>query len=83
MNTRRSRATDKHAEQIGINCAVVLSTILIITYLLLTTLAKTACSPAARLVPATSSLHSPYQHLQDRPASEQAGELASYYRENF
>lgn len=83
MNTRRSKATDKHAEQIGINCATVLSIVVLLTYLLLTTLAKTACAPAVHLVPATSSLHSPYQQPQNWPASEQAGELARFYRENF
>ena len=83
MNTRRSNATDKHAEQLGINCATVLSIVLILTYLLLTTIAKTACAPAVHLVPATFSLHSPCQQPQDWPASEQAGELARYYKENF
>ena len=83
MNSRRSKATDQYAEQIGINCAIVLSIVLFISCLLLTTLAKSACAPAVHLVPATSSLHSPNQQHEDRPSSEQAGEMARFYRENF
>jgi hypothetical protein len=83
MNRRRSHATDKQAEQIGINCGIVLSIVVLMSWLLLSTLAKTACAPAVRLVPAYSSLLPPYQQAQHWPASEQAGELARYYRENF
>lgn len=83
MNRRRSQATDEYAEQIGINCGIVLSIVLFLTYLLLTTLAKTACAPAVHLVPATSAFLPPYQLPQDRPSSEQTGEMARFYRENF
>jgi hypothetical protein len=83
MNRRRSQATDEYAEQIGINCGIVLSIILFMTWILLSTLAKTACAPAVHLVPAYSSLLPPYQQANDGSASDQAGELARYYRENF
>jgi cobalamin synthase len=83
MNSRRSHATDEHAEQIGINGAIVLSIVVLMSWLLLSTLAKTACAPAVRLVPAYSYLLPPYQQVQHWPASEQAGELARFHRENF
>lgn len=74
---------DRQAENVGIHGAVVLMIVFLVVWTLLSTLARTACAPAVHLVPATSSLHSPYQQAQHWPASEQAGELARFYRDNF
>lgn len=79
---QRARA-DMQAEDVGIHGALVIAIVVFMCWLLLSTLARTACAPAVRLVPATSSLQPPYQQHQNWPASEQAGELARFYKENF
>lgn len=91
MNARRSKATDKQAEHVAIKCAVVISLLFAMSHLLLITLARVAeqhqpsiaCAPAAALVPATRPTEPPYEPATCRPASEQAGELAAFYRDNF
>lgn len=90
MNARRSKATDKQAEHVAIKCAVVIGILFAMSHLLLITLARVAehqpsiaCAPAAALVPATHPTKPPYEPATCRPASEQAGELAAFYKDNF
>jgi hypothetical protein len=82
-NRRRWLGTDRDVENKMIEIVVMGSILFFCTSLLLFTLADVACAPAARSVPANTSLLSPYNQQHQRPSSEQAGEMASFYRENF
>jgi len=81
-NRRRSTLTDRDVENKVIQAVLLLGIIFFCTSLMLTTIADIACAPAARSVLATTSHHPPY-NSQTAAASEQAGELAAYYREMF
>ena len=83
MNRRRSaRLTDRDVENKVIQAVLLLGILFFCTSTFLTTIADIACAPAARSVLATTSHHPPY-NSQTAAASEQAGELAAYYREMF
>jgi hypothetical protein len=83
MNRRRSRLTDRDVENRVIEAVVFVSMVFFCTSLFLFTLAGVACGPAARPVPAITSSRSPYNIATQAAASEQAGQLAAFYRENF
>ena len=83
MNRRRLKLTDRQIEDHVLTYFSLFCIILISTFILLSTLARVACAPAARLVPATHPTLPPYT-LAIEPASQrQAGELADFYRNNF
>ncbi len=87
-NRHRARLTEKDVENKVVGVAVAVATLFFCTSTFLLNLARVAdvrpvaCAPAARLVPAHVPSPSPYEPAC-RPASEQAGELADYFRENF
>jgi hypothetical protein len=82
MNRRRTNETDRDIENRVIDAVFLFCLLFFCTTTLLFTLAGVACGPAARPVPSTSSL-SPYEKTLAASASEQAGQLAAFYRENF
>jgi hypothetical protein len=83
MNRRRTNLTDRDIENRVIDTVFLFFLIFACTTTLLFTLAGVACGPAARPVPASTSSQSPYEKTLAASASEQAGQLAAFYRENF
>ncbi|QQG66340.1 hypothetical protein [Desulfobulbus oligotrophicus] len=70
-----------------IEAVMMLLIIFFCTSLLLVTLADHACGPAAHAAPTVDvvqrSPRSLLTPIEQRQASEQAGQLAAFYRENF
>lgn len=87
MNRRRSLLTDRDIENKFIEAVVFLGLMVFCTSLFLLTLADHACGPAAHAAPALDVVqwaHGPLLTPEARrQASEQAGQLATFYRENF
>lgn len=85
MNRRRSKLTDRDVENKVIETTILIAIIFFCTSLMLSTLADVACSPAARPALSPTSSIPPISLPSTTAAmrSEQAGELASFYREVF
>jgi hypothetical protein len=82
-NRRRTNETDRDIENRVVEAVCLFCLIFACTTTLLFTLAGVACGPAARPVPAGTSSRTPYNLETQAAASEQAGQLAAFYRENF
>ena len=63
--------------------AVVVALVSLMAAMFPLTLAETACAPAAHLAPSIEIPPTSDALSQGRPVSEQAGELAAFYRHNF
>lgn len=91
VNRYRTGLTEMAVENKVVGVACMVAAIFFCTSIFLITLARVAeqhrpsiaCAPAAALVPATRPTKPPYEPAYCRPASEQAGELAAFYRNNF
>jgi hypothetical protein len=82
-NRYRTNETDRDIENRVIDAVFLFCLLFFCTTTLLFTLAGVACGPAARPVSASTSSLSPYEKTVAASASEQAGQLAAFYRENF
>jgi len=82
MNRHRHGLTDREIESMLIESFIPVLFVLLLVLTILLTLAGIACAPAAR--PVLASTSNPISlHSKTAAASEQAGELAAYYREVF
>lgn len=83
---RRVRLTNRDVKNKVIEAVMMALIVFFCTSLFLTSLADHACGPAAHAAPTVDvvqrspSLLTP---IEQRQASEQAGQLAAFYRENF
>ena len=86
MNRRRSaRLTDRDVENKVIEAVFLLLIVFFCTSLTLLSLADHACGPAAHAVPSVDVVQGAHGPLLTPrlPASDQEGQLAAFYRENF